>query len=245
MPSTTTQPWTPTVKPIKQGIGDLTSLYSSGGLKRSYGPRRTAGLNASLSGAWDATEQRAREGNPLLGQSQDYYGDVLSGKYLGREAPGFDAVLGKTRDLVNANASAGSRYGSGVHQGALTRELGGLEYQNYLNERQYMDQAAGLAPEMAAADYFDLDQLAQVGGQRQAYDQAQTAEAADQFAFDQQAPEDAIARYLAYLSGVGGLGSIQSGPGQGGSNVNPWLIGAGAATDLASSYLGAGGTFGF
>jgi hypothetical protein len=55
-----------------------------------------------------------------------------------------------------------------------------------------------------------------------------------------------IARYLAYLSGVGGLGSISSGPGQAAQpGVNPWLTGGSIAAQLGSSYLGSGGTFGF
>jgi hypothetical protein len=246
MPSTTTQPWTPTVKPIKQGITDYSNLYQSGGLRRSYGPSRVAGLNSSLGSFWDQTEQRARQGGSLLPQSKQYYSDVLGGKYLGADAPGFSDVLAKTRDMVNANASAGSRYGSGTHDAALTRELGGLQYSNYLNERGIMDNAAAMAPEIDAADYFDLDRLGEIGGARQGYDQMLADETANKFAFEQQAPEDAIQRYLALLASVGGLGSISSGPGGGGApGVNPWLTGAGIATDLASSYLGAGGTFGF
>lgn len=241
MPSATTQPWTPTVKPLKTGLGDLSSLYGSGGLRRTYGPNRTAGLNSTLSGAWDATAQRASQGGSLLPQSKDYYSKVLNGDFLGREAPGFSDVLGKTRDLVNANASANSQYGSGVHQGALTRELGGLEFANYQNERDYMDRAAGIAPEMDAADYFDLDRMTQVGSQRQGYDQLLADEASGRHQFEEGAPEDAIARYLSYLSSIGGLGSINSGPGQQQPNVNPWLIGAGAATDLAGSAVGSNG----
>jgi hypothetical protein len=247
MPTQTTQPWTPTVKPLKTGVSDLESLYKSGGLRSSYGPSRVAGLNSTLGDFWNATEKRARDGNPLLGQSQDYYSDVLSGKYLGRDAPGFSDVLAKTQDMVNANASAGSRYGTTTHGAEMTRELGGLQYQNYLRERGIMDNAAQMAPEMAAADYYDIDRLGEVGGARQNYDQLLAGEAADKFAFEQGADEDAILRYLQALSGVGGLGSINYGPGGGGGGqqANPWLTGAGIATELGSSYLGAGGTFGW
>jgi hypothetical protein len=246
MPTSTSQPWTPAIKPLKGGINDLQSLYQSGGLRNSYGPSRVAGLNSTLSDFWNQTEQRARNGNPLLGQSQDYVGDVLSGKFLGRDAPGFSDVLAKTQDMVNANASAGSRYGSGAHTAALGRELGGLQYQNYLNERGMMHDAAGMAPELAAADYYDIDRLGEIGGARQGYDQALAQEAADRFAFEQGADEDAILRYLQALSGVGGLGGTSYAPGGGGgSGVNPWLTGAGIAAQLGSSYLGAGGTFGF
>lgn len=246
MPSSTVQPWTPTVKPLKGGISDLESIYKSGGLRRSYGPSRTAGLNSTLTSAWDQTAQRAQRGNPLLDQSQDYYGDVLSGKYLTRDAPGFDSVIGAATDAVNANKFTSGRLGSGAHTAALAREVGGLEFQNYARERGIQDAAAGMAPELAAADYFDLDRLAEVGGERQAYEQMLADEAANRFAFDQGAPEDAITRYLALLSGVGGLGSVSQVPGQGGGqSVNPWLTGASIASQLGSAYLGSGGTFGF
>jgi hypothetical protein len=244
MPTSTTQPFYPTIPGYKKGTADLTSLYESGGLKYKYGPSRVAGLNSTLTDYWDQTEKRAKEGNPLLDQSQGYYSDVLAGKYLGREAPGFQDVLSKTRDLVNANASAGSRYGGTSHGAELTRELGGLEYQNYLNERGYMDQAAGMAPEMAAADYFDLDRMGQIGGARQQQAQAQTSDEVARFLQEQGAPEDAIARYLALLPG--GMGSVNYAPkGAGQPSPNPWLLGAGAVTDLAGSFLGSSGSGSF
>lgn len=235
--TTTTQPWAPTIPSYKRGISDLDSLYGSGGLRRSYGPSRVAGLNTDLTSAWDATANRARNGNPLLGMSQDYASDVLSGKYLTREAPGFSDVLSRTRDLVNANASAGSRYASGAHTAALGRELGALEYENYLNERGLQHDVASMAPELAAADYYDLDRLGEVGGRRQAYDQLAAEEAANRFAFEQQVPEDAIARYLALLPG--GLGSVSTAPAGGGGApaVNPWLAGGSIAAQLGSSFL--------
>lgn len=243
--TSTQQPWTPTVAPLKSGISDYASLYKSGGLRRSYGPTRTAGLNSTLSSAWDQTAQRAQAGNPLLKQSQDYYGDLLSGKYLTRDAPGFDSVIGAATDAVNANKFTAGRLGSGAHTAALGREIGNLEYQNYARERGLMDSAAAMAPELAAADYFDLEQLANVGGQRQAFDQAQTAEAADRFAFEQGADDDAIERYLQMLAGIGGLGGVSTSPTSGGQQINPWLTGASIASQLGSSYLGAGGTFGW
>lgn len=241
MATATTQPWSPTVKPLTQGINDLSSLYRSGGLRRTYGPRRTAGLNSTLSSAWDATAQRAQAGNPLLDKSQDYYSDLLSGKYLTRDAPGFDSVIGAATDAVNANKFTAGRLGSGAHSAALAREIGGLEYQNYARERGLMDNAAAMAPEIAAADYFDLDRLAEVGGQRQAYDQSLVDEEANRFAFEQGAPEDAIERYLQLLGSVGGLGSINYTPKGQQPSVNPWLLGAGAATQLAGSAMGSSG----
>lgn len=246
MPTATTQPWQPVVKPLTGGIKNLESLYKSGGLRRSYGPSRVAGLNSDLSGAWDATASRARSGNPLLGQSQNYYSDLLSGKYLTRDAPGFDSVIGAATDAVNANKFTAGRLGSGAHTAALAREIGNLEYQNYARERGLQDNAAAMAPELAAADYYDLDRLAEVGGKRMTYDQLLADEAANRFAFDQQAPEDEIQRYLALLSGVGGLGSIQYTPKGGAApSVNPWLVGAGAATDLLGSAAGSSGFWDF
>jgi hypothetical protein len=238
MPTSTVQPWTPTVKPLTGGIKDLESLYKSGGLRRTYGPNRVAGLNPTLGGAWDQTEQRARTGGTLTPLSKDYYSQVLRGDFLGRDAPGFSDVLAKTQDMVNANASAGSRYGSGAHSAALGRELGGLQYQNYLNERGYMDQAAGMAPEMDAADYFDLEQLRDVGGARQAFDQLQQGEKADRFAFNQTADEDELMRYLQQLGLLGGMGSVNYAPQGQQPNVNPWLTAAGAGTDLLGSAMG-------
>ena len=93
---------------------------------------------------------------PTLGQSQDYYGDVLSGDYLDpSNYPGLSSVLDRMRgdisDEVNSQFSMAGRYGSGAHTGVLTDRLadaeGNILYGNYNAERARQDAAAGAVPQ--------------------------------------------------------------------------------------------------
>ena len=55
---------------------------------------------------------------------------------------------------------------------ALSQEAGRLMYSNYGQERQAQQQAIQQAPQMAAADYFDIQQLQNVGQTAEDYQQA-------------------------------------------------------------------------
>jgi hypothetical protein len=237
--TTTTEPYKPSQPGLNQSIKDATSLYKAGGLRIDYPTTTVAPVAPEMEQAWQMTADRAQN-NPLLGQSQDYLSDVLSGKYLNAEAPGFQDVLARTRDMVNANASAGSRYGSGVHDAALARELGGLEYQNYARERGIQDAAAGLAPQVAAQDYFDLAKLGEVGQQRRGVMQEFVSDEAARQQWEQQAAANEIALYQSLLGGNFGGTSTAYVPTQ---QQNPWLLGLGAATSLGGGLLGNPGLF--
>lgn len=239
--TTVTEPWRPSQGGLIESITDAQNLYRSGGLQVDYPATTVAPVSPEQGLAWTGIAERAQAGNPLLGQAQGYAGDVLSGKYLNADAPGFSDVLGRTRDMVNANASAGSRYGSGTHQGALARELGGLEYQNYARERGIQDQMALAAPGLAREDYYDLDRLGQVGEERRGVMQEFVTDEAARQQWEQQKLANAIALYQSLLGGQMGGSTTARVPVQG---QNPLLTGLGAAVSLGGSALGNPGFFG-
>jgi hypothetical protein len=78
----------------------------------------------------------------------DYYGDVLSGKYLNSN-PYLDQVIGDTNrgitNEVNSNFEGAGRYGSGGHASVLADRVAAnenaLRFGNYATERGYQQQA--------------------------------------------------------------------------------------------------------
>lgn len=235
--TTTNEPWKPSQPGLKQSITDVMDLYNQGGLQIDYpGFDTVAPLAPETQQAWGGIAQRAQQGNPLLGQSQGYLSDVLAGKYLNADAPGFADVLSKTRDAVNASKSMTGRYGGDSHTAALGRELGGLTYQNYARERGIQDSAAALAPQIAQQDYFDLGQLAQVGQQRQNYLQSQIDDQVQRQQWEQQKAANAIGLYQSLLGGQFGGTTTAKMPGQGGTNWPLAILGG--AAQLGGAYLG-------
>ena len=111
---------------------------------------------------------------PAVGQSQDYYGDVLSGQYLDpSNNPGLSSVLSRMRSDVtgdvNSQFSMAGRYGSGAHTGVLTDRLadaeGNILYGNYNTERGRQDAAAGAVPQAQNQGLAALLQTAGVGAE--------------------------------------------------------------------------------
>lgn len=235
--TTTNEPWKPSQPGLKESIADVMDLYKQGGLQIDYPSFSTVAPPAPETElSWAGTYDRAMNGNPLLGQSQGYVSDVLSGKYLNAEAPGFSDVLSKTRDMVNASKSMTGRYGGDSHTAALGRELGGLQYQNYARERGIQDSAASLAPQLAREDYFDLGKLGEVGAQRQNQMQLQLDDEVQRQQWEQQKAANAIALYQSLLGGQFGGTTTAKMPGQGGTNPLLSILGIGA--QLGGSYLG-------
>jgi hypothetical protein len=98
--------------------------------------------------------------------------------------------------------------------------------QNYGDERQLMQQAAFLAPQAAAADYQDLEKLAQVGEFRDQYSQQQINENIRRYEASRDAQQLALQNYFNLITGVpGGSTAIQSSN----QRSNPLLGAAGGA----------------
>lgn len=231
-------PWAEQVPLWKTSYQRLNELYKSGGLRINPYPGQTvAPVSPETGQAWAMAANRAQAGSPLNQLSKGYIGDVLSGRYLGQDAPGLSTVLDRARDAVNATYSLGGRYGSGAHDAAVARGLGGILNDAYQAERNRMDAAAQFAPQLAQQDYFDAQQLAQVGGQRQAHMQDLINAEIQRYNALQQAPVNELALYQNFIGGnIGGTQTSMQ-PVQGGS-ANPWQIGAGIIGSLLGTVLG-------
>lgn len=227
------------------GYKDLTDIYKQGA--PGYYPGSTVAdfapeTNAALTG----TTARATQGtDPLNTASSSYLQDVLGGRYLGQQGPGWDAVQNAARNAATGSYARAGRYGSGAHDTAVSGAVGQLEYQNYSDRLRQMDSAAALAPQVAAStqgqDYLNLSKLGGVGETRQAQSQALINENVQRYNYEQNAPFDWASQYLALLNGAQGGQSTTKTPYY---EPSPWgqIAGAGLAAggSILGAYLGGG-----
>jgi hypothetical protein len=211
---------------VTYGLNEAQSLYQSA--NPQYYPGQTwIDPSAQTQAALQATQNRALMGNPLLPAAQQQQQDVIGGQYL-QNNPYFNQALqgaaqASTQQYYDAigqatsGAARAGRYGSNALQeqqqraggqlaNALTNQAGQLAYQNYGAERGRQEAAAGNAPGLANADYFDINQLLQAGQMGEGYQQNALEGDVARFNFQQNAPYQKLASYLGAVYGVPGGG---------------------------------------
>ena len=141
--------------------------------------------------ALQMAQDRAMAGSPLLRAAQEEQLATIQGRgvnpFLEGALAGVNRQAGdaytKNIQALQSQASSMGRYGSAaqgqqqmgaqdVFARALAEQAGQLAYGSAEAERQRQMMASGAAPQMAAADYADIQRLLQVGQGREAYDQA-------------------------------------------------------------------------
>jgi hypothetical protein len=135
-------------------------------------------------------QERAIGGSPLLRSAQAEQLATIEGRgvnpFLGGALEQANRLAGEqyTRNIQNlqSKASSAGRYGSAamgqqagtaqdVFARALAEQGGQLAYSSAEAERARQVAAAQAAPQMAAADYADIQRLLQVGQGREGYEQ--------------------------------------------------------------------------
>ena len=241
--STTKSELDPTVRPfVEYGLQEAKGLYQQPG--PDYFPGQTyVSPSQQTTQALGLAEKRALSGSPLTQAAQQQQLGTVGGQYLSAGNPYLSAALrGPTQEATQAyndairaaqgNASMAGRYGSGVSAdiqnraaqtlaSTLANKYGDLAYANYAAERGRQEAAAGLAPQMAAADYADIQQLANVGKTTENYQQTALQAAIDKFNFEQNKPYQKLQAYLgaAYGAPVGQVSTTQSQQSGGGKIV--------------------------
>lgn len=233
----------PTVRPfVEYGLNEAKALYQQPG--PTYYPGQTyIGPSAQTSASLQAAQQRALAGSPLQQAGQAQQLGTIGGQYLSAGNPYLtQALAGPTQaatqaynDAIKAaqgTASMAGRYGSGVSadiqnraaqtlSNTLANKYGELAYQNYATERGLQNQAALNAPQMAAADYADIQQLANVGKTAEGYQQTALQSAIDRYNYEQNLPYQKLSSYLgaAYGSPMGQVSTSQQQSSGGGKIV--------------------------
>lgn len=221
--STSTQGIDPAVKPyITYGLSEAQKLYQSN--TPEYYPNQTyISPSAQTQTAFQAAQNRALAGNPLLPAAQQQQQDVISGKYLANNPYFNQAMAGAGQaatqtywDAVNAaqsGASQAGRYGSNAQANMFNRagttlantlanKAGELSYQNYAAERARQEAASAAAPTLANADYTDINQLLQVGQGMEDYSQRALDADINKFNYYQNLPYAKLSNYLSAAYGA-------------------------------------------
>jgi len=213
----------PMLKPyITYGLNEAQQLYQSD-TPQYYGGQTYVSPSQNTQYALQAAQNRALAGNPLLTQAQGQQADVLGGQYL-QNNPYFNQALagaaqGATQTYNDAiaraqgSASMAGRYGSNVSAdlqnraantlaSTLANRYGELAYQNYADERARQEAAAGRAPQLAEADYGDINKLLQVGQSQEDYAKTALQADIDRFNFQQNAPYAKLQTFLSSVYGA-------------------------------------------
>jgi hypothetical protein len=221
--STSQQGIDPAVKPyISYGLSEAQKLYQSD--TPQYYPNQTfISPSAQTQAGFQAAQNRAIGGNPLLPAAQQQQQDVISGQYLANNPFFNQAMAGAGQaatqqyfDAINqaqSGASQAGRLGSNVQANlfnragttlanSLTNKAGELAYQNFAAERARQEAAAAGAPQLAAADYTDINQLLQVGQGMEDYQQRALEADINQFNFQQNLPYAKLSNFLSAAYGA-------------------------------------------
>jgi len=213
----------PTVRPfVEYGLGEAKNLYQTN-TPNYYAGQTYVSPSAQTTSALSEAEARARSGNPLLPAAQQQQQDVIGGQYLQNNPYFNQAIAGAGQaatqtynDAIMAaqsGASRAGRYGSGVSadiqnraastlSNTLANKYGDLAYQNYAGERGMQNQAAQFAPQLANADYADIQQLMNVGKTQEDYAKTALQSDIDRFNFEQNKPYQKLSAYLGAAYGA-------------------------------------------
>ena len=249
----------PVMRPFVQyGLEESARLYQNPDTPKYYPGQTYVGPSQQTQAALAAAQQRATMGNPLVPAAQQAAQQTIQGGFLGGN-PFFEgAFRGATAGAQTAyqdatqqalsNASRAGRYGSGsmgtaldraggTFANALTNTAGQLAYQNYADERGRQQAMIGAAPQLAAADYGDINQLMQTGQIAEGYQDVALQDAVNRFNFAQQAPYQKLQSYLsgAYGAPMGSQGSVTT-SGGGRSQAAGALGGAASGAAIGSMF---------
>ena len=214
----------PTMRPFVQyGLEESTRLYQQPNLPSYYPGQTFVSPSQQTQAALQAAQQRATMGNPLVPAAQQQALNTVQGNFLGGNPFFQGAFRGATQgaqtayqDAVNqalSNASRAGRYGSGAmgtaldraggtFANALTDTAGQLAFQNYDIERGRQQAMIGAAPQLAGADYEDINKMLQLGQVSEGYQETALADAVNRFNFAQQAPYQKLQSYLSGAYGA-------------------------------------------
>ena len=225
---TQVQEMDPAIRPfVTYGLSEAQRLYETPG--PGYFPGQTyVSPSATTQAALQAAQTRALQGNPLVPAAQQTLGQTISGQFLGPNpffaqafrpaAQAAQQAFTEGMGMIGSRASQAGRYGSPAMQNlenramgqfseALTGQAGKLAYQNYADERARQMAAVGAAPQLAEADYGDIQRLLTTGQAQEAYQGQALQDAINRFNYQQNLPSAKLQQFLsaAYGAPMGGI----------------------------------------
>ena len=219
----TQQQLDPTVRPfVKYGLEEAKALYQTD--TPSYYPYQTyVDPSQQTQQALQAAQTRALAGSPLVPAAQQQQLSTIQGQNLGLNPYFANALQGVAgvattqfqdalKDIASQASQAG-RYGSGAMANLqdrastnlakeLTSRAGELAYQNYAAERAAQERAIASAPQMAQADYADIQQLMNVGQTAEDYQRQALESDIARYEFEENKPYTKLQSYLSAAYGA-------------------------------------------
>lgn len=213
---------------LKKGIQDLTALYDRGTAPGYYPGATVAAPSANTQAAMTALYERGVRGSPYGKSIMANLDETMGGKYLDVNAnPWFQKALAagfrpQTEQFMQevlpgleGRFALSGRYGSGAHTGTTDRAVDSLNRAQadaaakassgaYDAERSRMltaaGTAAGLFPQLQAADYQDIEAMGQAGAGWDRQNQARIDADIARYNYDSNKDWNYINRYLASLN---------------------------------------------
>jgi hypothetical protein len=209
---------------LKKGIQDLTALYDKGSAPAYYPGATVAPLSANTQAALGALYERGARGSPVVGAANRGALDTLGGKYLDIAgnpyfqkalAAGFrpqnEQFTAEVLPSLDARFAGAGRYGMGAYRDTTLRAVDSLARAQadaaakasgdaYAAERGHQAAAMGLAPQLAAQDYIDIEAMGRAGQARDRQRQAEIDSDIARYNYDANKDWNYINRYLASLN---------------------------------------------
>lgn len=263
-----TGPWQPQQSYLQNLFGRAEGLWQNSPLK-PYTGQTFAGLNPTQTSALGTITSMGSTPDAGVTAAQGLNNSTIAGNYLSPDTnPYLKATYQAAADPVTASymtatapqtASAfarAGRYGSGSYDNAVgqnERNLGytlnnlatGIYGGNYQQERQNQLNAAGMAPGLNQASFFNPTQALMAGNQEQQTQQAGLTNAYNQYMTNQMMPWQNAQMYQGLVGGNYGQSGTVSGTTQQQTpySSNPFSTGLGALLGIGSlATPGYGGT---
>ena len=219
--STTTTSIDPDIKPyVTYGLEEGKRLYESG--TPTFFPGQTyVSPSQATQSALQMAQERAISGSPLVRSAQAEQLATIEGRGVNPFLEG--ALAGVNRQAreqftegvqgLQSKASSMGRYGSAaqaeqearaqdVFARALAEQGGQLAYGSAEAERARQMAATQAAPQMAAADYSDIQRLLSTGQAQEQYSSAELQDAINRFNFEQNLPQAKLSQFANLFSSV-------------------------------------------
>jgi hypothetical protein len=219
--STTTTSIDPRIAPyVTYGLQEAQRLYQGAG-PRFFEGQNYVSPSEATSQSLDLAKQRAIGGSPLIKAAQQETLDTIAGRgvnpFLAGALEGVNRQAGqdftKNIEALRSNASAMGRYGSsaqgqqeGLAQDIFARNLAEagnrMAYNSAEAERARQVAASQYAPQMANADYMDIEKLLRVGQAGESYDQAKLQADMARFNYNENLPQMKLQNFANVFSNV-------------------------------------------
>ena len=180
---------------LEYGLSEAKQRYETGE-PEFYPFPTTVGFSPESEMALDMVRDRALDPNSLTAQSQN----VVQQNLMGTN-PLMSMAFQPVVDTIESRFSRAGRYGSGANQSALASGLAPIAY-------KAQQDALRMAPNI---QNLDAQQLAKVGGAREADAMATLQSDIDRFNFEQNIDDQRLANYLSLVGG-GTVGSNTAQP---------------------------------